>query len=399
MQMEITLRNKIDGGKEKYILNPVIGEQFTLYTVSFESKHDNDDDIDVDPDTTDVFDTDVFADTETINGANVNLLYDAGDLYLTSTECNCTNATCSPAVENPCNNSWIGVNMVHVSQSDDIDDVEVDGNTMDIRVWNENATSIGDSGTELNDYSGSKTSGRADTDDTLIEFVNEDGEYVIIDMYDRDFNDSVDVYYGESVKATGAGVESLTNGSSTALSDESAVLNRDTDTVLILPEGGDTITVDYGGDYEVEAVEICHPQDPVDATVFVGTSEEETILTSVITEADVGTTKVAGCCTFTVEEFSVTGAAGGTVASVTVNPIVGNLVVSEIAADTSKNLVVVGGPAVNGLTTVTADEIAAASQRYIVKKDGSKVIVAGWTAGDTIAAGNALVDWLKANVH
>ena len=76
-----------------------------------------------------------------------------------------------------------------------------------------------------------------------------------------------------------------------------------------------------------------------------------------------------------------------------------NLVVPEISADTSNNLIVVGGPAVNGMTTVTAEEIAAASQKYIVKKDGKKLIVAGWTAADTVDAGNALVDWLKANVH
>ncbi len=94
-----------------------------------------------------------------------------------------------------------------------------------------------------------------------------------------------------------------------------------------------------------------------------------------------------------------TAATATTAVQVTVNPIVGNLVVPEVAADTSKNLIVVGGPAVNGLTTVTAAEIQAASQNYIVKKDGKKLIVAGWTAADTVDAGNALVAWLKDNVH
>jgi len=123
-------------------------------------------------------------------------------------------------------------------------------------------------------------------------------------------------------------------------------------------------------------------------------------LESTITEADVGTTKTAGCCTFTVEAFSVSGAkAGSKVAQTTVNAISGNLVVPEIGADASKNLVIVGGPAVNGMTTVTADEIAAASNKYIVRRDGKKLIVAGWTASDTVDAGNALVDWLNANIH
>jgi hypothetical protein len=73
--------------------------------------------------------------------------------------------------------------------------------------------------------------------------------------------------------------------------------------------------------------------------------------------------------------------------------------VPEIAANTSKNLVVVGGPAVNGLSGVTKDEIQAATGQYVVKKDGNKVYVAGWTAADTVDAGNALIAWLNENVH
>ena len=81
------------------------------------------------------------------------------------------------------------------------------------------------------------------------------------------------------------------------------------------------------------------------------------------------------------------------------NAVPTNLVAPEVSADASKNLIIVGGPAVNGMTTVTAEQIAAASKKYIVKKDGRKLIVAGWTASDTVDAGNALIDWLKANVH
>ena len=71
----------------------------------------------------------------------------------------------------------------------------------------------------------------------------------------------------------------------------------------------------------------------------------------------------------------------------------------EVGADLSKNLIIVGGPAVNTMSTVTAAELAAEADRYIVKKDGSKVIVAGYDAADTVAAGNALIAWLQANVH
>jgi len=48
---------------------------------------------------------------------------------------------------------------------------------------------------------------------------------------------------------------------------------------------------------------------------------------------------------------------------------------------------------------VTADEISATADRYVVKKSGNMIVVAGWTADDTVAAGNALINWLKANVQ
>jgi len=75
------------------------------------------------------------------------------------------------------------------------------------------------------------------------------------------------------------------------------------------------------------------------------------------------------------------------------------LVVSDLEADLSKNLIVVGGPAVNSLSTVTASELMSASDRYLVTRDGSKLIVAGYDAADTRAAGNALVRWLRENMH
>jgi len=134
------------------------------------------------------------------------------------------------------------------------------------------------------------------------------------------------------------------------------------------------------------------------ATMFLGTDEASTTVDAEITKDDEGKTKTVGCCEYLVKEFGVT-TSGTPGMSVSVNPIVGNLVVSEIAADTTKNLVVVGGPSVNSLSTVTADEIAAATGKYIVKKDGSKVIVAGWESAETIDAGNALIAWIQANAH
>jgi hypothetical protein len=132
--------------------------------------------------------------------------------------------------------------------------------------------------------------------------------------------------------------------------------------------------------------------------LFIGTSEQATTIDTTITKADEGSEKTVGCCTYLVKEFGVstTGASATTVA---VNPIVGSLVVPEIAANAQKNLIVVGGPAVNGLSSLNKDEIQAATGQYVVKKDGNKVYVAGWTAADTVDAGNALIAWLQENAH
>lgn len=300
------------------------------------------------------------------------ITYDGGEIYLA-----------------PAATASIGVNSSVFGTA--LSDFEANGNSMWMKIVAENGTSSGD----LNDYG--LASASQDTDDILVVVYNEDSEYTTIDLYDRNYNSSSDVYYDQSIAV---GVYDVGDGPFNASRDIVKRLNDDKDTMLVLPEGGDQIIVDYGGDFELEGVEIVHYQDNCDATVFVGTSQEATLLESTITEADVGTTKVAGCCTFEVKDFSVSGA-GATAATTdtTVNPIVGNLVVPESGANVNKNLVVVGGPAVNGMTTVTADEIASASQKYIVKKSGKKLVVAGWTAADTVDAGNALINWLKANVH
>ena len=166
----------------------------------------------------------------------------------------------------------------------------------------------------------------------------------------------------------------------------------------MVPQGGTTGTIDYGGAREVEALTVCQPQDIVYATLFIGTAEQATTIDTTITKADEGTEKTVGCCTYLVKEFGVT-TTGASATSVVVNPIVGNPVVPEIAANPAKNLVVVGGPAVNGLSGVTKDEIQAASGQYVVKKDGNKVYIAGWTAADTLDAVNAWIAWLQDNIH
>lgn len=378
--MEVSLENLIDGGKEKYDLialnTTTLGNtKFTLVLKAWEESVDNDDTKDVKPDAISK-DSDVYVGS--IRG--VNVIYDGGDLYFVPDAANWTSAAL--------NGTTIGVNAAQVGE---ISNFEIDGNHLYVSVLNE-------AGTDLNaEPTGTRT---PDTDDTIVKIENEKGEYLYVDMSDRNFDSDLgDVYYDESVKAS---TKDVTNATTKLVrgTDDIATLNDDRDTLLVLPDGGDRIKVDYGGDLQVESVEILHPQEEVMATIFLGTSEQETLLESVITKEDEGKEKTAGCCSYIVKEFSVTATGGQqTVTETAVHPIVGNLVVPEIGADQTKNLVIVGGPAVNGLSTVTAEQIAAAPQRYVVKKDGKKLIVAGYTAADTVDAGNALISWLQKNVH
>jgi len=230
-------------------------------------------------------------------------------------------------------------------------------------------------------------------DDTLVVFNVEDGQ-VVVDMTDRAYNADIDSDYKTS---TALWNPALVGGAKV----DKANLKDNKDTMLITPEGGDTFTLDWGSDNRLDSVDLCHPQEKVDSTYFIGKDEESTTTESTITKADEGKDVSAGCCTFTVSKFDVNvgNATGTATTTAVVNPIVGNMVVTETGADTSKNLVIIGGPVVNGMSTVAKDDIGAAADKYIVKKDGNMVMVAGWEADDTVAAGNVLINWLKANVH
>jgi len=312
------------------------------------------------------------------------------------------------------------------------DDFENSGSELDLWVEREldldiyNITACGDSeGVDINDDE--------DLDDLLIYAENEDGERVVIDMSERSQGDFGDDDYSHSVGVYTT--ECLVNGSNGGSANEcvfadpatnktynctnvsfsdcvlqddiysnvitTKVIDDDQDSILYVPEGGDTYTIDWGTDNEITSVEICHPQSAVDSTFFIGTQEEETVVYDEITEADVGNTISAGCCEFTVSNFTMEASGGDGTESytkVTVNDV-GNLVVSEIGADTTKNLVIVGGPVVNGMSTVTPEELEASPDKYIVSKDGNKIMVAGYLASDTREAGDQLIQWLKENAH
>jgi hypothetical protein len=369
-EVEITFDNIMFGGKERRTIDLVDEEDpaWTFETIPRVDAYDDDDEggeyenmeeVEVDPE-----DGDVYASGDTFQG--LDLLYDDGDLYFAS------DLATDDTLQVDC--AMIGT----------FDDFELSGNDLDMSCEEE-------SGTDLNDESDARANS-PDEDDILIVFTNEDSETVIIDFFDQDYNENEDYEYDNSVIAINGAVNDSGNDAVVSVDD-------DNDEVLILPQGGDTFTVDWGSDRLVEAVELCHPQEEVDATYFIGTDETATVMETTITKEDEGASKTAGCCEFTVEEFSVTAGEGAAVTSMDVNPITGNLVVGESDADLTKNLVVVGGPSVNGLCTVTAEEIGAATKKYIVKKDGSRLIVAGYEAEDTIAAGDELIEWLNDNMH
>ena len=272
------------------------------------------------------------------------------------------------------------------------DDFQVNGYNLGFKVVNE-----GDLTSDPNfvSYNVSKDINKdGDDDDTLFVFQVADGN-VVADMSDRMYNKDIDSDFRTDIYLRTN--EVLTRDTS------DIEIHEDTDTMLMVPNGGDTFTLDWGTDNRLDSLVLAHPQEKVDSTYFIGTVEEQTTAESTITKADEGKDVSAGCCTFTVSKFDVNVGnvtSGGSSTTAVVNAV-GNMVVPEVAADSTKSLILVGGPAVNAMTApiVTADDISAAPDKFIVKKSGNMVVVAGWTADDTVAAGNALINWLKANVH
>jgi hypothetical protein len=239
----------------------------------------------------------------------------------------------------------------------------------------------------------------ANDDDLLVLFTSSDeaAEVGVIDLTDRGYDEGSSYQYKNSLKLYNSFTAVNLSTNQDNLIQE---VDEDVDTVLITPFSGDTYTIDWGVDNKVDAVSICHPTKDVDSTVFLGVGEQTTVVTDTVTKDDEGKTITAGCCSFKVKEFSVDVAAGNqTYTTSTVNKVIGRMVVPEVGADTTKNLVIVGGPVVNGMCTVTKEEIEAAADKFIVKKDGNLLIVAGYDYQETLAAGDALVEWLQQNIH
>jgi hypothetical protein len=353
--------------------DPMPGADIILTTWAFNGQDDDEDeelDTDEEPTITDTYTAmlgDVFP------GTHGTLYYEGGNLWLDGS-CVYDHLALDNGYYGDCRIALASTVMGH------LDKFQEDGNNMELEIWDEYCD---EEDYDLNDD--------GNDDDILIWFWNEDYEEVMIDFYDRDYDSDVDDEYSHSLAVYDEGCYDT---------DIALEISDDEDTTMWLLDGGDEFNVNYGGDNEITGVMIKHPKKSCDMTYFVGTSEELTEITVSVTEADVGKEKMVGCCSVLVKEFTVVGAVeeGEAVTCTTVN-MIGNLVVGEAAADLEGNLVVVGGPVVNSLSTVTADEIAAATNRYIVKKDMNRLIVAGYDADDTNKAADKLIDWLKTNIH
>ena len=110
----------------------------------------------------------------------------------------------------------------------------------------------------------------------------------------------------------------------------------------------------------------------------------------------VGTPCTVGGTTITLPSGAVVS--GGQSVVTRLNSRVKPLVVLDSGASATQPLIVVGGPFVN---TVAAGLTAGASittegSDPVVTVEGSKILVAGYSAAGTIEAANALIDWLAA---
>jgi hypothetical protein len=203
------------------------------------------------------------------------------------------------------------------------------------------------------------------------------------------------------------------DGSLISLSGATIVIDQ---TEIEEPEDSDN------DDDVITQVTITVPEDELRPTIFFGIESSVNSSELVITDADVGAVVNIGGIDVTVEDFGVTGAvAGGGVVSsggeisVDCPSVTGScpdvsvetmapatigykLVVVDNEADTSKNLVLIGGPAVNSISkdVTTADEVCSAAMVKLVS--ANKLLVAGCEAADTKAAADALASWLSANV-
>jgi hypothetical protein len=166
----------------------------------------------------------------------------------------------------------------------------------------------------------------------------------------------------------------------------------------------------------IDSVTVTLPENEVRPTLFFGTATTLNQSSITITDADEGTEINVGGVPVMVEDFGVTGTVGGggvvggnattlqcpdqtasceaTYTTVEVSDLSYSLVVLDKNAG-GKNLIIVGGPAVNSVAQQVAQLSEFTEGVQMVKLSGDKLLVAGYEAGDTAAAAESLMAELE----
>lgn len=117
---------------------------------------------------------------------------------------------------------------------------------------------------------------------------------------------------------------------------------------------------------------------------------------SVVTADSTGEVEIGGGYKVKVGQSS--GAKVEQTQVVALNPSSSPLVVLDSQASETQPLIVVGGPFVNTVAQgMTASADLKQNGDAVVKVEGTKMLVAGWSAADTTDAANALISWLSSN--
>jgi len=211
--------------------------------------------------------------------------------------------------------------------------------------------------------------------------------------------------------------------------DDYATADKDGD--LIAVPGGAKISIESSENDEVnlangvdqiDTVTFTIPKNELRPTIQIGkATETETTVPVKITEADVDKTINIGGVDVKVDSFDVTGSFTpgsaelklGDITSVpggeaelstqvsceetTVQKVGSSMVVVEGSQSSSGPMILIGGPAVNSLTTTIAKADDLKGGKIILS--GNKLLVAGYTEDETAKAAADLISWLKANVN
>lgn len=134
--------------------------------------------------------------------------------------------------------------------------------------------------------------------------------------------------------------------------------------------------------------------------VFALSKSTSTVTTasgaSVVTADSTGEVEIGGGYKVKVGQSS--GAKVEQTQVVALNPSSSPLVVLDSQASETQPLIVVGGPFVNTVAQgMTASADLKQNGDAVVKVEGTKMLVAGWSAADTTDAANALISWLSSN--